>query len=33
VSDEEAFQLVMDVTCGDIELEEIVRRIQVSSTS
>ena len=33
VSDEEAFQLVMDVTCGDIELEEIVRRLQVSSTS
>ena len=33
LSDEEAFQLVMDVACGDIELEEIVRRLQVSSTS
>ena len=33
LDDEEAFQLVMDVACGDIELEEIVRRLQVSSTS
>ena len=33
VSDEEAFQLVMDVACGDIELEEIVRRLRVSRTS
>jgi len=33
LSDEEAFQLVLDVACGDIELEEIVRRLQVSSTS
>jgi len=33
LSDEEAFQLVKDVACGDIELEEIVRRLQVSSTS
>ena len=33
LSDEEAFQLVMDVACDDIELEEIVRRLQVSSTS
>ncbi|MFZ2058303.1 MAG: type II toxin-antitoxin system death-on-curing family toxin [Acidimicrobiales bacterium] len=33
LSHEEAFQLVMDVACGDIELEEIVRRLQVSSTS
>ena len=33
LSDEEAFQLVMDVACRDIELEEIVRRLQVSSTS
>jgi hypothetical protein len=24
---------VMDVACDDIELEEIVRRLQVSSTS
>jgi death-on-curing protein len=29
LSDEEAFQLVMDLACGDIELEEIVRRLQV----
>ena len=33
LNDEEAFQLVMDVACDDIELEEIVRRLQVSSTS
>lgn len=33
MNDEEAFQLVMDVACDDIELEEIVRRLQVSSTS
>ena len=29
LSDEEAFRLVMDLACGDIELEEIVRRLQV----
>ena len=33
LSDEEAFQLVMDVASGEIELDEIVRRLQVSSTS
>ena len=33
LSDEEALQLVMDVACSDIELEEVVRRLQVSSTS
>ena len=33
LSDEEAFQLVMDVVSSDIELDEIVRRLQVSSTS
>jgi death-on-curing protein len=31
--DEDAFQLVMDVACGDVELDEIVRRLQISSTS
>ena len=29
LSDEEAFQLVMDVASGEIELDEIVRRLQV----
>ena len=33
LSDEEAFQLVVDVACRDIDLEEIVRSLQVSSTS
>jgi death-on-curing protein len=33
LSDGEAYQLVMDVACGDIELEEIVRRLQVSTTT
>ena len=33
LSDEGAFRLVMDVACGDIDLDEIVRRLQVLSTS
>ncbi|MGO9150225.1 MAG: type II toxin-antitoxin system death-on-curing family toxin [Acidimicrobiales bacterium] len=33
LSDEEDFQLVMDVASGDVDLEEIVRRLRVSSTS
>jgi len=33
LSDEEAFQLVMDVACANIELDEIVDRLQVSRTS
>jgi death-on-curing protein len=33
LSDEDAFRLVMDVACGDIDLDEIVRRLQVLSTS
>jgi len=33
LSDEEAFRLVMDVAFGEIELDEILRRLQVSSTS
>ncbi len=33
LGDEEAFRLVMDVASAEIELEEIVRRLHVSSTS
>jgi death-on-curing protein len=33
LSDEAAFQLVMNVACGGIELGETVRRLRVSTTS